>query len=80
MCSWALRVVQDAVGERNLDRNGLGHVRIWGTEPGVPYVLPLVWAGTRLAGEPSRDLEKRGLASPGTQGSERGGRWGISVA
>lgn len=42
VCNWVLRVAHWALGERNVDTIGVGHVKIWGTEPGVPYVLPFV--------------------------------------
>lgn len=71
-------MAQGAVEERDQDTIGVGHVRVLGTEPGVPYILPLVRAGLRLAGEPSGDLaSRRGASLRGSGPRERaGGGWG----
>lgn len=41
----ALRVAQEAVGERDVDTSAAGHVRVWEQNLGFP-ALPLVWGGS----------------------------------
>lgn len=83
MCSWVLHVPQGAVDERDVDTIGVGHVRVWGTELGVPYFLPLVRGGSQVGGRAQQgsSVEKEGqppgLRAPG-EGEGVGG--GISSA
>lgn len=78
MCSWVLCVAHGPVGERAVDTIGVGHVKVWEAELGVPYVLPLVRGGSQVGGRAQRgsNIEVGVRAACGAQGSRRGWGWG----
>lgn len=80
-CSWVWRVAQGAVEERDQDTIGVGHVRVLGTEPGVPYILPLVRGGSQVGGRAQRgpSIEKGGLP-PGLRAPGKGGGVGGGIS
>lgn len=80
MCNWVRCVAQGAVEERDGDRIRVGHVKVWRTEPGVPYILPLVRGGSQVGGRAQwgPSVEKGGQP-PGLRAPGEGGGWGGGI-
>lgn len=79
MCNWVLRVAHWALGERDVDTIGVGRMKIWGTEPGAPYVLPFVRGRSQVGARAQRGPNvERGssLRGPGPWERPGVGGWG----